>query len=134
MINQNKEDYLRAIYHFWEKEKSIVRSVDIARYLDVSKASVSEMMNKLTKEKLISKQAYGGVSFTKKGLKHAETMTRKHRVIEVFLKDVLGFTDSKVHAEAHSLEHAFSDYGIDRLNAYLKKPAACPGGKKIPKN
>lgn len=134
MKEQNKEDYLRAIYHLWEVDRKKVRSVDIAEHLDISKASVSQMLSKLAEARMISRRPYSGVSFTKRGRQAAESLTHKHRVIEVFLKDVLGFSDGRVHEEAHRLEHAFSEYGIARLNKFLKGPKACPGGKKIPKN
>ena len=64
----------------------------------------------------------------------AKKLTRKKRLVEVFLYEKLGHELIEVENEAHILEHAFSDDTIDRLNKYLKNPKKCPHGKQIPNN
>jgi DtxR family Mn-dependent transcriptional regulator len=135
MEKKSIEDYLRIIYILYEdlEDKSKgVKSVDIARSLDVSKPSVSEMIRKLAKKQYIKELRYSNVFFTKKGLKKAKNLTHNFRVIGVFLKKVLKYKDlEKVDEEAHKLEHAFSEESIKRLDGFLDNPNKCPHGKKI---
>jgi len=132
MLKQNQEDYLRAIYYLYEKNDRSVNSVAIADCLGISKAAVSKMLKKLVKQKLIKMQPYSSVFFTSKGIKKAKILTYKHRIIEVFLVDVLKMKKHKMHEEAHKLEHAFSDGTIKKLAKFLNNPKSCPGGKSIP--
>lgn len=118
-MNQKQEDYLITMFRLQESQGQI-RSVGIAEELKISKASVSEMLKKLKTKKLIKMDLYSNVEFTKKGLNQAGKLTRKHRLIESFLKEVLGFSEKRVHEEAHDLEHAFSDYGIKKLDNFLR--------------
>lgn len=131
MINQSREDYLRVIYLFWEKKDKNIRSVDIARYLDVSKASVSQMLKKLANQKYICIKPYSNISFTTKGLQEAKKLIYKYRIIEVFLVDILHISRKKINQEAHKLEHCFSDEVITKLAKFLNNPKYCPDGKKI---
>lgn len=133
MNKQSREDYLRAIYNFWEQKGRVIRSVDIAEYLDISKASVSQMLKKLAKQRQIRIKPYSYVLFSAKGLQEAKKLTYKHRIIEVFLMNVLGIDKQKIHQEAHKLEHCFSDNAIKKLAKFLNNPKYCPDGKKIPK-
>ena len=135
MIKKAKEDYLRAIYHFQEEENSMengVSSIKLAEYLNISKPTVSEMLRKLTKENLVHKTPYGKINLTKKGLEESKAITKKHRIIEVFLTRVLKISQSKVHEEAHRLEHAFSNDSINSISNLIKNPKSCPHGKPIP--
>ncbi len=131
MTTQNKEDYLRALYVI-EERKGELKSIDVASYLGISKPSVSEMMKKLDKEGLVKSLPYSNLQFTPKGKKKAEYLTSKHRIIELFLKQVLKRTDSQLHEEAHKLEHAFSDESIDQMRKLLRNPKTDPHGKLIP--
>ena len=132
MFTANREDYLRGIY-ILEEEKGEIKSSDLAGYLGVSKPSVSEMMKELDKEGLVSYRRYSKLKFTKKGRKAAEKITSKHRLIETFLKKMLGINSGSIHEEAHRLEHAFSDESIIRLKKLLGNPKTDPHGKPIPK-
>jgi len=133
MINQSREDYLRVIYNFWEQKGKIIRSVDIAGYLNVSKASVSQMLKILARQKYIRVKPYSSILFTTKGLNVAKKIAYKYRIIEVFLKRVLGFNKKNIHQEAHKLEHCFSDQVIKKLAKLVNNPKYNPQGKKIPK-
>lgn len=133
MYTKNQEDYLRAIYSLYEKKEENINSVDLADFLNISKAAVSKMLKKLSIERLIKMNPYSSLNFTKKGLKEAKKLTYKHRIIEVFLVDILKCEKNKYHNEAHKLEHAFSDKSIKKLAKFLKNPKICPDGKKIPK-
>lgn len=132
-LQQSQEDYLRAIYSFWEQHDGVIRSVDIAGYLNISKASVSQMLKKLSQQKYIKIKPYSYVLFTAKGLVLAKKLMYKHRIIEVFLNEILDISKKKVHEEANRLEHGFSDETIRKLAKFINNPKCCPGGKKIPK-
>ncbi|MEK6943554.1 MAG: metal-dependent transcriptional regulator [Nanoarchaeota archaeon] len=131
MSTTNREDYLRAIY-ILEEEKHEIKSTDLARYLNISKPSVTEMVQELDKEGLVSYKKYSPLKFTPKGRKAAANLTVKHRVIELFLKKILKINKKKIHNEAHRLEHAFSDESISRLKKILGNPKTDPHGKPIP--
>ena len=141
MMEKSKEDYLRTIYSIYEhqEDKSLgIKSVDIAGKLQISKPSVSEMIKNLAKEGQIKVKPYSKIFFTKKGLNEAMRVMHNHRVIEVFLKKILKYsmgTDhekSRIHEEAHRLEHAFSDDSIKKLDEFLKNPKESPFGYPIP--
>ncbi len=120
----SREDYLGVIYSLseGEPEKGDVSSVDIAKKLGVSKASVSEMMKKLSSNKYVLYGKYSKIRLTEKGMKKAKKIIHNHRIIEFFLKEVLKCDLRKIHEEAHKLEHAFSDYTIKKLDNFLGNP------------
>lgn len=127
------EDYLGEIYKISEENRFAkeVSSVDIARNLDVSKASVSEMMRKLAKTGLVRCERYSKIRLTLEGSKEASKIIHHHRVIEYFLREVLKCSIKDVHDEAHRLEHAFSDSTIRKLDRFLGNPKISPYGDKI---
>ena len=131
-----KEDYLRAIYHIQEEtndaNKKGVSSIGLCRYLNLSKSTVSEMLRKLVKDRCIIQKRYGKIILTKKGIRESKNLTKKHRVIEVFLNKVLKINPNTVHNEAHKLEHAFSDDSIKSIIGIIKHTKKCPHGKPIP--
>ena len=131
MFTAHREDYLRALY-ILEEEKHELKSIDLAHYLQVSKPSVSEMVQELNKEGLISYKKYSKLRFTSKGRRIAQKLTSKHRLIEIFLKNILKINSRNVHKEAHRLEHAFSDESIEKLRKILGNPKKDPHGKPIP--
>ena len=131
MFTKNREDYLRGLY-ILEEEKGEIKSKDLADYLNVSKPSISEMMQALDKEGLVEYKRYSELKFTRKGRRIAEKLTSKHRIIELFLKDILKLNSKKIHEEAHRLEHAFSDDSIGKIRKMLGNPKKDPHGKPIP--
>ena len=130
-----KEDYVRAIYLLQEKTGR-TSVTNIAKRLNLSKSTVSERINDLINDDLVLAPPYGAVTLTPQGLNLGQTLTYKHRVIEVFLHKVLQLPNSKIHAEAEKLEHACSDDVIKRLAKFLDNPTTDPHGTKIstPKN
>ena len=131
MFTASKEDYLRGLY-ILEEEKGELKSIDLAHYLNVSKPSVSEMVKELDREGLISYKKYSKLKFTQKGRNIAQKLTSKHRLIELFLRNVLKIGSRNVHQEAHRLEHAFSDESIRKIRSMLGNPKKDPHGKPIP--
>lgn len=132
MTTQSREDYLRALFVLKERHAAL-KSSDVASYLGVSKPSVSEMVRNLAQEGLVKSSPYSKLAFTSRGKRIAEKLTSKHRIIELFLKNVLGMDGKKIHEEAHRLEHAFSDDSIERLRKLLRNPKTDPHGRPIPR-
>jgi DtxR family transcriptional regulator, Mn-dependent transcriptional regulator len=130
MASPAEEEYLRAFYYLQEK-KGVARLTDLAFYLKVSKAGVSEMISSLSSRGLVRHQPYSPAMLTQKGLSIARKMTFKHRVLELFLSQKLGFAADRVHEEASRLEHAASDEMIRRLYHLMGKPKADPHGSPI---
>lgn len=130
-LSATKEDYVRAIFLIQEKSASTASVTAIASRLGLSKSTVSERINDLVADGLADAPPYTGVSLTKKGREEAIKLTYKHRLIEVFLNQVLKMPISKVHAEAHKLEHACSDEVIKRLADFLNNPTTDPHGTEI---
>ena len=135
MIKKSQEDYLRAMYELRERQsdKDIgIKKAEVADMLKISKSSVTQMMKKLLKDGMIKMDLYSRIFFTKKGLVFAEQITCKHRIIEVFLRDILGYKSlEEINEEAHKLEHGFSDNAIKRLDNFLGNPKECPHGEVI---
>lgn len=129
MITAAREDYIRAIYLLSLETPTSV--TDIAARLNLSKSTVSERVKALVEDGLVSSLPYGAVTLTKAGVQVASVLTYKHRMIEVFLHDVLKISADQVHEEAERLEHACSDEVIKKLAVFLKHPTSDPHGTKI---
>ncbi|QQP70862.1 metal-dependent transcriptional regulator [Carnobacterium sp. CS13] len=130
-MTPNKEDYLKKIYELGGTDTKI-NNKEIVKGLEVSAASVSEMMTKLLKEGFIERIPYQGVQLTAEGLRKASILVRKHRLWEVFLVEHLCYSWNQVHEEAEILEHVSSTELTNRLEAYLDYPTVCPHGGMIP--
>ncbi|MBU1704955.1 MAG: DtxR family transcriptional regulator [Nanoarchaeota archaeon] len=132
-MNITIENYLQTMYYLFEKDTNKgIKSIDIAKELKISRPSVSSMVKKLAKEGYLIADKYSKIFLTEFGKKEARKLMHKHRVIEVFLVDVLGHNVDNVHEEAHELEHAFSDESIEKLDGLLNNPRLSPMGKSIP--
>ena len=132
MQSENREEYLEAIYGLLEDGKEATPT-QIARKLDISPSSVSEMLKKLDTEGCVIWKPYGNVELTKKGFKKASGMKRKHRLLERFLYDVLKIEIEKVHEQACRMEHALSDDAAEALSKLMSHPDKCPDdNKRIP--
>lgn len=132
-MTPNKEDYLKLIFELGGDETKISNK-QIVSGLNVSAASVSEMIGKLEREGFVKHSPYQGVQLTTAGLQKASTLVRKHRLWEVFLVEHLGFSWNAVHEEAEVLEHVTSEELTNRLETYLEYPENCPHGGVIPRN
>jgi DtxR family Mn-dependent transcriptional regulator len=131
MFSTSVEDYIKHIYEL-QSEGSKVNTSSLALKLNVSPASVSEMISKLTKPGWIENTPYRGFSLTNKGEKIAVNLIRKHRLIEVFLNQHLGYNWDEVHVEAEKFEHVCTDKFINKLDEYLGYPKFDPHGDPIP--
>lgn len=130
-LTSTKEDYLRSIYYLEQKHGRSPKASEIAQYLDLGKSTVSERLQALSKQKFISYSRYGSITLEPSGREIAEALTTKHRIIEVFLHQILKRPITELHEEAHKLEHAFSDESIEALKTLLGNPKTDPHGKPI---
>jgi DtxR family transcriptional regulator, Mn-dependent transcriptional regulator len=123
-------DYLKAI---WElSEKGAASTKDVADRLSISSASVTNMFARLQEMGLAEYERYRGASLTQAGREEALRLLRRHRLIEAFLLEHLGYSWQEVHEEAERLEHAVSDTFTERLAEFLGHPDHDPHGDPIP--
>jgi len=125
------EDYLKVIYEL-ESISGSAPTNDIAHRLSIAPASVTGMVRRLAEQGWLQYERYRGVKLTSQGRKAALRTVRRHRIIETYLVNVLGYTWRDVHAEAEQLEHAASEELIDRMARALGDPAHDPHGAPIP--
>ena len=125
------EDYLKAIYDI-ERSGDAAATNDIAHRLAIAPASVSGMVRRLADAGLLAYERYKGVRLTEDGRRAALRTLRRHRVIEAYLAQALGYEWDRVHAEAERLEHAASDELVDRMAAAIGEPVTDPHGAPIP--
>lgn len=123
----NKEDYIKAVYGILE-DGAVVNNKAIVERLNISAASVSEMLKKLFDEGLVVSDARKGIVFTAEGLAKAKRLVKKHRLWEVFLVKHLNFSWGEVHEQAELLEHMTTDAVYERLDEFLGHPTLCPHG------
>ncbi len=131
MPKQDVEEYLEAILDI-ELDKGVAKTSEIAKALGVSPSSVTEVIQRLNRNNLIFYEPYKGAKLTEKGLKIANKIKRKHRIVEVFLSDYLKITPENIHAEACRMEHCVSDEVTNALCKMMGGPSKCPCGKDIP--
>jgi len=125
------EDYLKAIFKL-QAESAPVSTTALAGELRRSAASITNMVKALAEQGLLEHEPYRGVRLTTLGEATALAIIRRHRVIETYLIERLGYTWDGVHAEAERLEHAASDELIDRMARALGDPVEDPHGAPIP--
>lgn len=130
-MTPNKEDYLKCIYEISTLEEKITNK-EIAARMHVSPPAVTEMLKKLSSEGFIAKESQKGYMLTELGLQQVSDLYRKHRLIEVFLIENLGYTPEEIHEEAEVLEHTVSDHFVEQLEKLLDYPLYCPHGGTIP--
>jgi DtxR family Mn-dependent transcriptional regulator len=134
MATQAIEDYLKTIYEILqEHDLETVSTNLLAEQMEVTPASVTGMIKKLSKMKLVAYEPYQGVKLTRSGQKIALEVVRHHRLIECFLAEALGVPWDRVHEEAHKIEHVLSEDLEERMDAMLGYPATDPHGSPIPR-
>src|SRR6266704_3840888 len=100
----------------------------VAEMLGVSRASAGEMLKRLESEGLVERGERKEAILTPPGRDRAERVVRKHRIIERFLTDFMGYTGAEAHVEADKLGDTFTDEMIERINERLGRPDRCPHG------
>jgi len=127
-----REDYVKAIYQLGDAGP--VRAAALARYLNVSRVSVSKAKRLLEEDGLLERQRERArpLRLSARGLRLAVAMVRRHRILETFLHRALGIKLERIHAEAERIEHVISDDVALRIAALLHHPRADPHGHPIP--
>lgn len=114
MSSGSREDYLVNILRLAE-ENGTVRTSKLATYMNVAPASVTEMLRTLSENGLVKYEKYKGVTLTPEGLAYAQSIRKKHHVVERFLTDVLDLDEDSAHEEACLLEHAISNESTNKM-------------------
>ena len=139
-VSMAMENYLLSIIRLQEQETKVTaaqlsehfKSLPMGEGLGTSLPSVSAMIRRMTREKLVSTSSDKEISLTGAGQREAESILRRHRLAERLAVDVLKVDLKRAHEEAHRLEHAFSPYLESRIVDILGYPTTCPFGHPIP--
>lgn len=132
-VSSTTEDYLKRIFAAAESSGDrLVGLGELAQALNVTAGTVTTMMKHLSDAGLVEYQPRTGVSLTESGRREALDVVRRHRLIELFLVEILGLDWSHVHDEAEVLEHAMSDRVLERIDELLGHPTLDPHGDPIP--
>mgnify|MGYP005847994697 FL=1 len=130
-LSENIEEYLETIYRLSESRKPVT-TTDISREMKIAPASVTQMLKKLDSNGYVKYSPYRGAVLTNRGYRIARKITRKHRLLERFLHDVLGIKRERIHRQACEMEHSLSDDAERALCHLLNMPGECPDEKPIP--
>lgn len=130
-ITRSQEDYLKALYQLGGADKP-VPTRELARRLGISSPSVSEMVARLSAQGMVEHDRYRGQLLTREGRKVALELVRHHRLLEMFLVQILGYSWDEVHEEAERLEHVISERMEERIFELLGRPELDPHGHAIP--
>lgn len=131
MLGSVVEDYLKGIYKL-QQEHGRVPTSAVAQRVGVTDASATNMIKRLAELGLARHHPYRGVELSQAGEKVALEVIRHHRLIELYLKEALGYPWDQVDAEAERLEHHISEEFEDRIDAALGHPTVDPHGDPIP--
>ena len=131
MASEQIENYLKNIYKLSSNEGKVTTS-SLSEKLQISPASVSEMIKKLAEEGTLTHTPYKGVELTEEGKKLALRIIRKHRLWEMFLVEVLHFRWDEIDDEAERFEHIMSDKMEEKIDHVLGHPLIDPHGDPIP--
>ena len=129
------ENYLKAIYKgtaALEAPQTLLPMGQLASALSVAPGTATTMVKTLAESGLVHYEPYAGVALTPAGERLAALVLRRHRLIELFLVRVMGYSWDEVHDEAEHLEHVVSDRLVDRMDQMLGRPEVDPHGDPIP--
>lgn len=127
------EDILKLVWSAEEAGRDGVKPKDVSEYMGVVPSTATENIQRLARQGLVTHERYGRVRLTPQGRAIALGMVRRHRLLETYLHEALGFSWDEVHEEAEILEHAVSDRLLDRLDRVLGYPSRDPHGDLIPR-
>jgi DtxR family Mn-dependent transcriptional regulator len=130
-LTRSQQDYLKALYALGSSGEGVAPS-QLAARLGVSAPSVTNMLSRLAHAGLVLHDRRRGSRLTARGRKEAVRVVRRHRLLETFLVQVLGFDWSEVHEDAEILEHHISDRVLDAIDRLVGRPGEDPHGHLIP--
>src|SRR5215470_5425238 len=129
------ENYLKSIHHGQStlpKGQRLLPMGHVATALGVTPGTATTMVKALAESGLVEYEPYSGVRLTRAGQKLAGLVLRRHRLVELFLVQVMGMSWAEVHEEAEQLEHVVSERLIERIDEMLGRPTRDPHGDPIP--
>lgn len=126
------DDYLKTIYHHTEWQDERITPSQLAVELGLAPSSVTEMVQKLAAQGLVTHRPYGPIALSAEGERRAAAIIRRHRLVETWLVREFGYAWDEVHDEAEVLEHAISDRFLERIDERLGRPSFDPHGDAIP--
>jgi len=126
------DDYLKTIYHHTEWQDDRITPSQLAAELGLAPSSVTEMVQKLAAQGLVTHRPYGPIALSEDGERRAAAIIRRHRLIETWLVREFGYAWDEVHDEAEVLEHAISDRLLEGIDERLGRPRFDPHGDAIP--
>lgn len=130
-ISENIEEYLEVLYRNGSNGEQVSTTM-LSKELGIAPGSVTQMLKKLESLGYITYTPYKGATLTDEGMKIAQKITRKHRILEKFLLDVLKVKEENVHDQACEMEHTLSDEAERALCTMLHHPDLCPDNHIIP--
>lgn len=133
-IRAAMQDYLAEAYRiaYYQPDNPFISTSALAEAKGVSAPAVTRMVQRLKEAGYLEHEPYRGISLTPKGEREALTNIRRHRLVEVFLVDVMKFGWHEVHDEADALGEVVSDRIVERMDQMTKHPRRCPHGEPIP--
>lgn len=129
------QEYLAEAYriaYYQDEDNPYISTSSLANVLDVSAPAVTRMVQRLKEADYLEHEPYRGIKLTKKGVKEALTNIRSHRLVEIFLVDIMGFGWHEVHDAADELGAVASDKLVKRIAEMTNNPKRCPHGEPIP--
>ncbi|GJN41586.1 metal-dependent transcriptional regulator [Corynebacterium ammoniagenes] len=134
-LPERTQDYLKELFDHEERNGVDLPLAlgDLAAALNQKLPTASEAVKRLAAKELVVHERYRGVMLTELGRDLSRQVARRHRLLETFLVETLGYTWDEVHDEADVLEHACTDRFIGRLDAHLNHPTRDPHGDPIPR-
>ncbi|MEE1156262.1 MAG: metal-dependent transcriptional regulator [Methanobrevibacter sp.] len=130
-ISENIEEYLEVLYKNGSNKEQ-VSTTTLSKELGIAPGSVTQMLKKLESLGYIVYTPYRGATLTDEGMKIAQKITRKHRILEKFLLDILKVKEENIHDQACEMEHTLSDEAERALCTMLHHPDLCPDDNVIP--
>ena len=132
MISSTVENYLKELFLLNPDGETQVATGELAKALSVTPGSATSMIKTLAQAGLVEHRPHYGVKLTGEGRTLAVHVVRRHRIVELFLVNILGMDWSEVHDEAEQLEHVVSDQVISKMDDLLGHPTHDPHGDPIP--
>jgi DtxR family Mn-dependent transcriptional regulator len=126
-----ERDYLEILYYLSQRNEPVI-AAQVARWLHLQAPTVSHALNEMEKKGYITRNDRAEITLTPTGLALAETIIRRHRLLERFLFDVMQVPWAMVHEEAVNLEHALSPLLEQRIRDLVGAATRCPHGNPIP--
>jgi DtxR family Mn-dependent transcriptional regulator len=134
-LSSTMRDYLAEIYRLADRESQadgFVSTSALADLLDVSAPAVNRMVIKLRDQGLLQHEPYQGIRLTEAGRREALKQLRRHRIVEAFLTEVMGFGWHQVHDEADRIAPTLDEMVVERMAEMAHHPTHCPHGEPIP--